>query len=187
MAWGPEAQRRLFLMYRDGQPEREIVKVLIGEFGCDDKTVRRCVVALDLIHAEFRGASDDNDAGGLRERFERIGGTERYLGDIRRIWSAWTRSQSSSEIDNKLMQSHRDELLPTLLDLREIGAFPLHDYDLAVWQSRLEDPCWPIAKGEICRDLDGGLTVRLHAQQRLQWKYLEQHLADDRVWDAMES
>ena len=85
------------------------------------------------------------------------------------------------------MLRHRGELLPTLLDLREIGAFPVHDYDLAVWQSRPEDPCWPVAKCEICRDSGGELTVRLHAQQRLQWNYLEQHLSGDRVWDAIDS
>lgn len=79
----------------------------------------------------------------------------------------------------------RQNLMPTLLDLREIGPFPLHDYDLALWHSRPEAPCWPIAKGQVCRDTGGKLTIRLDTEEKLEWKYLNQHLQGDPVWDAL--
>lgn len=83
------------------------------------------------------------------------------------------------------MKRHHQDLKPTLLELREIGPFPLLDYDLARWHSR-PDPCWPIAKAKVCRAGGGKLTIRLDAEGKQEWKYLNQHLTDDPVWAAIE-
>jgi hypothetical protein len=63
--------------------------------------------------------------------------------------------------------------------------FSLHDYDLALWHSRANVPCWPIAKGRFCRDDKGRLGVELDVEQRPEWTSLRQHLPDDPLWNAL--
>lgn len=81
-----------------------------------------------------------------------------------------------------LMQKHRYDLMSTLMDLREIGPFPFHDYDLATFYSRPHEPCWPFAKGQVSREENGDLVVQLDAEVRLSWSYLHEHLAEDSIW-----
>lgn len=72
------------------------------------------------------------------------------------------------------------------LNLQGIEPFSLHNFDLATWYSRPEDPSWPIAKGRTYREPDGSLTVKLDAEDKLEWKYLQQHLPGDPVWAAID-
>ena len=72
-----------------------------------------------------------------------------------------------------------------LLDLRGIGQLSVHDNDLAVWYSRPADPQWPIAKGRVIRDANGSLAIRLDVEEKLEWRYLHQHLPDDQIWPAI--
>ena len=88
--------------------------------------------------------------------------------------------------DSQLLQRHRDDLMPVLIDLRGIEPLGIHNYDLAVWYSRPDDQCWPIAKGQVCRDLEGTLTVSLDSEDKLEWRYLQQHYTGDPVWAAGE-
>jgi hypothetical protein len=88
-------------------------------------------------------------------------------------------------LDRQAAAAHWGMLLPTLLDLLGVGPFPFHDYDLAIWHSRADEPCWPIAKGRVCRDSNGQLTVSLDVEGRLEWSYLRQHLPNDAVWAAI--
>ena len=88
-------------------------------------------------------------------------------------------------LDRQEAAAHRGALLPTLLELQGIGPFPFHDYDLAIWHPQADVPCWPIPKGQVCRDSNGRLTVRLDAASKLEWTYLRQHLPNDPVWSAV--
>lgn len=83
-------------------------------------------------------------------------------------------------------KQHRDTLMAPLLDFQGIGPFGIHDYDLAVWHSRPDDPCWPIAKGQVCRDKPGKLRVHLAVEDTLECRYLQEHLAGDPVWQSIE-
>lgn len=85
-----------------------------------------------------------------------------------------------------ILREHRDQLMPILLDLRGIGQLALHDQDLAIWFSRPADPCWPIAKGRACRDINNQVTVELRAEGQLVWQCLQQHLVDDPVWTTID-
>ena len=57
-----------------------------------------------------------------------------------------------NNVDFRSLQEHRNELMPALLDVSGIGQLAVHDYDLAVWYFKPDDPCWPIAKGKVCRN-----------------------------------
>ena len=83
-------------------------------------------------------------------------------------------------------KEHRHTLMVPLLDLRGVGQTDVHDYDLATWYSRPEDHWWPIPKGQAHRGFKGGVTVRLDAEEMLEWKYVAQHLPEDPVWAAAE-
>lgn len=179
MSWGPEAQQKVFDYYRQGSPEKMMVKLLKEEFGVDDKTVRRCLAGLDLI-----GQLTENEDG-LKDRFERLGGTDHYLLDLRRAYAAYqfrhVEDQSSGSNND-----HREILIPPLIDLLGICPLELHDLDLATFYSRPTEPSWPISKGRVWRESNGGLVVHLYAEAKLEWDYLRQHLAGDQIWPAIE-
>jgi hypothetical protein len=84
------------------------------------------------------------------------------------------------------MDKHRQDLMPALLDLYGLGVFPLQHEDLATWYSKPEIPCWPITKGQVYREADGSLTVRLDVERKREWLYLKQHLPEDPVWAGIE-
>jgi hypothetical protein len=86
-----------------------------------------------------------------------------------------------------LPDPHWQTLIPTLLDLRGIGQLSLRDTDLAIWHSRPQVTRWPIAQGEACRDAEGQVTVELSAEKNEAWRYLNQHLEGDRVWNSIEA
>ena len=90
-----------------------------------------------------------------------------------------------NNVDFRSLQEHRNELMPALLDVSGIGQLAVHDYDLAVWYFKPDDPCWPIAKGKVCRNRARVLTVELDSEEMLEWNYLKQHLDGDPVWDAV--
>ena len=84
------------------------------------------------------------------------------------------------------MQRHWDDLMPILVELDQIEPFPFHDYDLATYYSRPDEPCWPIAKGHVCRKEHGDLVLRLDNEEKLSWSYLKEHLDGDPVWQVIE-
>lgn len=84
-----------------------------------------------------------------------------------------------------LVQKHWSDLMPILVELRGIEPFPVHDYDLVRWHHRIDVPCWPITKGQICRAPDSELIVRLDAEGKLEWTCLQQHLPGDPVWSSL--
>jgi len=82
-------------------------------------------------------------------------------------------------------QGHRSALVAPLLELKGIGTFPLHDYDLAHWYGHPSDRHWPIAQGRV-EWRDGAVVVILNAEEGVAWPYLQQHLPGDPVWGAIE-
>lgn len=115
-----------------------------------------------------------------------------YLRKIQTWWDKWQgagrqRPQRGSidvVVDAQTIQKHREMLMAPLLDLHEIGLLAFNNYDLAVWYSRT-DPCWPVTKGQVCRQPDGSLTVRLDAAEKPEWACLQQHLSDHTIWAAI--
>ncbi len=108
--------------------------------------------------------------------------TQEQIGEVARLevkrWEAERERQLR-------MEEHRQALLTCLEDLRGVEAFPLHNYDLALWHSRPADPCWPMAKGFICRDTPGRLTVHTDVEKRQEWTLLRQHLPDAPLWGTL--
>ena len=85
------------------------------------------------------------------------------------------------------LRRHFDELKSPLLDLLGIAPLGAHDYDLAVWYSHTNDPCWPVPGGQICKGYEGEkLRFRLDVEEKLEWSYLRQHLQGDELWDDIE-
>ena len=179
MSWGPEAQGKVFDSYRQGLTEKEIVKVLRRGWRVDDKTVRRCLTGLDIIEQTTESAE------GFKERFERLGGTEHYLMDLRRAYASY-KEREIVDTTGFSPVDHRKDLIPPLIDLLGIGPLEVHDLDLATFYSRPAEPSWPIAKGRVWRGPNEELAVRLYAESKLEWTYLQQHLADDRIWPRIE-
>ena len=179
MGWGPEAREAVYNFYLEGLPERQIVGVLRKEWSVDDKTVRRCLTGLDLIDQKTESADWNKD------RFERLGGTELYLVNLRRAYAAYKRRQLGYNSGGNT-DEHKKILITPLTDLLGIGPLDIHDLDLATFYSRPSEPSWPIAMARVWRELNGGLSVRLDAENKLVWTYLQQHLVDDQVWPAIE-
>ena len=94
--------------------------------------------------------------------------------------------QRVSQQGTRPMERHREDLIRTLLDLKGISPVDVHDFDLATFYSRPEEPSWPIAKGRVWREPDGGLVVRLSAEAELEWTYSGQHLVGEPVWPVIE-
>jgi hypothetical protein len=123
-----------------------------------------------------------------------------YVQDLFLKWRAWRPAATAAVeegneskdpvpdagLNPQLLRDDWDLLSPVLLNLKELGPMADHDYDLAVWYSRPEEPSWPVPKGRVCRGPDGVLSVRLNGEEKLEWRYLQQHLGDDPVWDARE-
>ena len=108
---------------------------------------------------------------------------------VSRILSSvdWSRQSSQVVEESQAMERHRELIMKPILELRGIGPLALRNYDLAVWWSRPKDPCWPVAKGQACRNDDGSMKVELDAANSRETSYLRQHLTGDPVWAALES
>ena len=139
MSWGPEVRKKVFDFYLQGSPEKEIVKVLRRGWSVDEKTVRRCLTGLDMIEETTESAD------GIKDRFERLGGTEHYLVDLRRAYSAYKRRELGDNFGGSTAE-HRKTLNPPLADLQGIGPIEIHDLDLATLYSRPADPIGPLAR-----------------------------------------
>lgn len=182
MAWDEEARRHVFRLYTEGKPERDIVKEVREAHGCDDKTVRRCIVGVDILTREGR---DEEIPDELTDRYERLKGTASYLADLRRAYEAFGRPVQAAHAQFDAVK-HWERLTPDLLDLVGISALSVHDFDLATFYSRPTEPSWPIPKGQVVRGSDGTLTVVLTGEDNLEWAYLRKHLQTDDVWEAIE-
>jgi hypothetical protein len=92
-------------------------------------------------------------------------------------------SPQMSSID---IREHWERLSPVILDLKGIGQFPDHVFDLGIWFSRPHVLNWPVPKGRMWREQDGSFRLRLDAEDSVEWKYLEQHLENTTLWEAID-
>ena len=84
------------------------------------------------------------------------------------------------------LREHLDSLVEVIRSLRGVEPLTLGGQQILPWWLRTQEPCWPIAKGRVCRG-EAGLSVHLQAEDELEWQYLKQHLAGDELWDAIEA
>ena len=171
MVWDRYAQRRVIALIDRGLEEKDIVAEVTRDFGCNDKSVRKCVGALqvrDLRRSNAPGreleSAEDRFFGGL-------GGTAHYL---RELDSAVTALHEAR--DSPAGREHRKNLLAALLNLKGVGPLPLRDTDLMMLMAS-DRSHWPIAKGELLKEGSGrSWGVKLDVESTHRWLYVEQHL-----------
>ena len=83
-AWGDKSRDAVIQKFKNGEKEKNVVKVVCGAYGVNDKSVRRCVAGLNLIRAK----DDELPSDELRERFENLSGPDRYITELRRAVNA---------------------------------------------------------------------------------------------------
>lgn len=86
---------------------------------------------------------------------------------------------------NARKEDHWSGLLDSLQGLRGVEPFPANDFDLAVWESRPTEPCWPISKGFMCRRNRGRFSVHLEVEKRTEFEQLRQHIPQDAIWSSL--
>ena len=94
--------------------------------------------------------------------------------------------EGQNEEPTYLAREHQRMLMRPMRALRGIGPIAVHDYNLAAFYSRPSEPSWPVSGGRVWRTPNGRLIVRLHAEERLEWTYFQQHLEGDLLWNAVE-
>ena len=112
MAWDLVAQKAVFDLYDDGQLEKAIVKSVGNEFQAHERTIHRCIAGLDLLTAGDEGQPDAED------RLKRLGGTARYLQELRRSYRAHLERVRGPDVNSPLHQ-HQQDLLGELQRLKE--------------------------------------------------------------------
>ena len=109
MAWGPETQQLVSQMCDRGESSSAIVAEVCRRHGVNDKTVRRWVVGLDLINQK------DSVHEAVRERFERLGGTDHYLENLRRQYGAHNNQME------RLPNLHQEDLMREARRLHQLA------------------------------------------------------------------
>jgi hypothetical protein len=85
VAWNDDSQKLVFQLFDKGQAERTIVRELSDKYKSNDKTVRRCLAGLRLVKASLEGRQRSPTE---EKRFELLGGTQHYLGELGRSYEA---------------------------------------------------------------------------------------------------
>lgn len=171
MVWDRSAQRRVIALVDRGLEEKDIVAEVTRDFGCDDKSVRKCVGALQ-VRVLRRTNAPGRELESAEERFfGRLGGTAHYL---RELDSAVTALHEAR--DAPVGREHRKLLLAALLNLKGVGPLPLRDTDLMMLVAA-ERSHWPIARGQLLKESsDGSWGVKFGVEGTHRWLYVEQHL-----------
>lgn len=117
MVWGPTAVRMVFCMHDKGLRERDIVKKVEAAYGVNDKTVRRCVVGLDLIK------SRPNPSTETEERFGRLDGTDHYLQDLERNYWAYTHPPAIARVSFEVCSIELLDTTDQILGEGEAGTY----------------------------------------------------------------
>ena len=177
MAWDRYAQRRVIVLVALGLEEKDIVAKVTQDFACNDKAVRKCVVALRVLALRRRKASDAEWANARERFFGRLGGTEHYLDELDSAVTALHEAQ-----DSAAGREHRKNLLAALLNLKDVGALPLRDTDLMMLTAA-EQSHWPIAKGRLFKEGYGGSWgVKFDVEGTHLWLNAKQHLRGNLFW-----
>ena len=92
MSWNREARKYAFDLHKATELERDIIKLVCGASGADDKSVRKYVVALDMIDEN----AAPEDGSWLSNRFDRMEGTKTYFERVRKEVRSFTRSDEQA-------------------------------------------------------------------------------------------
>ena len=174
MVWDRYAQRQVIALVDRGLEEKDIVAEVTQDFGCNDKSVRKCVGALQLRDLRRSNAPGRELESAEDRFFGGLGGTAHYL---RELDSAVTALHEAR--DSPAGREHRKNLLAALLDLKGVGPLPPRNTDLLVLMAT-DQSHWPIAKGELFKEgSDGSWGVKFAVEGTHRWLYVEQHLRGD--------
>ena len=153
---------------RNPRPTNKVIqKAVIDKFGIElsEKTIRRYYEELGLPTSSFPPSSGQSDDGPHHPA---------WLGHLNEL--AHTQD----------LRRHWDGLLVLLKDMEAIAMYPARG-DIPRWLYHPEEPGWLVEKGHVYREGNGNLSVRLSAENReVEWQYLQQHLAEDSLWDAVD-
>ncbi len=100
-------------------------------------------------------------------------------------------SPEDLRVSRQAIERHRSEVVQAVIPgIKGIAAYTAeptqeHFKLMLSWYSRPYDNSWPIARGEIEGSAVGGLTVRLFVEDKVEWHYLLQHLADTSFQSAV--
>lgn len=79
-------------------------------------------------------------------------------------------------------QKHRNDLLTAVIPaIQGLDVFPVRDPGLAFWHFRENELSWPITGGKIIKESKNNFSVHLIVEDKLEWKYLSQHLQMDKL------
>ena len=116
---------------------------------------------------------------------QKTGWRSPYVDKIR-TWFEGMSSSLSHKVIPFNMDKHRNDLLEVVVpELSGINVFDARNSELAIWYVRPHEPTWRIAKGQLERQHDGNLVIRLDVEEKLEWKYMRQHLENDELWTAI--
>ena len=170
MVWDRYAQRRVIALVDRGLEQKDIVAEVTRDFGCNAKSVRKCVGALH-VRALRRSNSSKAELESAEERFLGLEGTEHYLDELERAVTALHEVR-----DSPAGREHRKNLLAALLELKGVRPLPVRDTDLMMLMAA-DQAHWPIAKGELIKEgSDGSWGVKFDVEATHRWLYVEQHL-----------
>ena len=130
-------------MHDSGRTEKETVQTVVGTHGLNDRTVRRCIVGLDLVKAG-EAPSDD-----VRDRFERLGGTDHYLHDLRRDYWSHSHPDGVTEVGFKTSSIKRLEIIDEVVGEGHAGSYDVYvDLDLVTTRPVRLDGVAIVASGQ---------------------------------------
>ena len=183
MAWDEEARHHVFKLYGEGQTEMVIVREVCEARGSDDKTVRRCIAALDIITSVGYG---EEVPAHLQSRFDDLNGTEHYLRELRRAYEAqWPTAMADPELGphgRELFhfgQRLRDRLNPDFSSPKDHGDSRL------LWVGRptsyWEDP-GPHRHQEEAMVEDKWPFMRYNAREHAVFPAFAEHLKGNQCW-----
>ena len=177
MGWDRHSQRRVIALVDLGVEEKDIVAEVTQDFGCNDKAVRKCAVALRVLALRRRKASDAELANAKERFFGRLGGTEHYLDELDAAVTALRKAQ-----DSAAGREHRKNLLAALLNLKDFAPLLLRDTNLMVLIAT-DQSHWPIAKGQLLKEgANGNWTVKFDVEGAHVWLNAQQHLRGNPFW-----
>ncbi len=97
MPWGSRARETVMRLFEQGQSEQAIVKEVLREYACDDKTIRRYIAGLQLLRAQDTGAGAEH-LKTARDRYDNLNGSEHHLLELGRAYDAFKDKRTGSDI-----------------------------------------------------------------------------------------
>ncbi len=75
--------------------------------------------------------------------------------------------------------------MPVLKEVEQIDVYARLDRDILNFWLRPQELSWPVTAGRLWRDENDNLSVKLDAEEKVEWEYLRQHLDGNSIWDEI--